>query len=334
MTSHPQSHRTAASLMGLGVLIALAVGCVEPKATAPAIGAGVSDINKSAEFDPSRAYEHMRQLVGFGPRPPGSEGIKKAQAYIEKELKSYGLSLTSDSFIAKTTRGDVAMKNIFGVLQGEKPGIVMMAGHYDTKPQPGFVGANDGGSSTAAVLEMARVLGKTKHEYTLWFAFFDGEEAFVDWSANNGMDNTYGSRHAVSRLAADGRLNSVKAMILVDMIGDRDLGLLRDGESTPWLVDIIWKTARRIGVGRHFLDYEGAYSDDHIPFKNAGVPVVDLIDFNYGPNNAYWHTNEDTLDKVSGESLRIVGDVVIRSLPEVFSKLSSPETRRRPSKSE
>jgi glutaminyl-peptide cyclotransferase len=215
------------------------------------------------------------------------------------------------------------MKNIIAELPGQRSDIVMISGHYDTKLQAGFIGANDGGSSTAAVLEMARVLAETKLEYTLWFALFDGEEAFVDWSANNGMDNTYGSRHMVSKLTSDGALKRVKAMVLVDMIGDKNLDLLRDAESTPWLLNVIWKTARRLGHSQHFLEAEGGYSDDHIPFKDAGVPVVDLIDFNYGPSNQYWHTTQDTLDKVSGESLKVVGDVVIASLPEIFKQLNN-----------
>ncbi|HWP44382.1 MAG TPA: M28 family peptidase, partial [Blastocatellia bacterium] len=176
--------------------------------------------------------------------------------------------------------------------------------------------------SAAAVLEMARALSKTKPQYTLWFVFFDGEEAFIDWNANDGMDNTYGSRHMVSKLTADGAISRVKAMVLVDMIGDRDLDLLKDYESTPWMVEIIWKTAHSIGHGKHFLSAEGAYSDDHLPFKKAGIPVIDIIDFNYGPNNSYWHTNQDTLDKVSGESMKVVGDVVIRALPEIYKRLN------------
>ncbi|HET9532367.1 MAG TPA: M28 family peptidase [Blastocatellia bacterium] len=275
------------------------------------------------DFDASRAFEHVKKLVAIGPRPPGSEAIKKTQAYIESELKSYGLKVIPDSFDARSPRGTVPMKNIIGELPGEKQDVVIIAGHYDTKSQPGFVGANDGGSSTAAALEMARVLSKIRPEYTLWFVFFDGEEAFVDWNAMDGTDNTYGSRHMVARMTADGTLKRVKALMLVDMIGDKNLDLLKDYESTPWLIDIIWKTAHSIGYGKHFLNADGAYSDDHIPFKNAGVPVIDIIDFNYGPNNSYWHTNQDTLDKVSGESMKIVGDVVIRALPEIFKKLNS-----------
>lgn len=276
-----------------------------------------------AEFEAARAFEHLKKMVELGPRTPGSEAIGKAQDYIGRELKASGLKVTEDSFQANTTRGPVAMKNIIGELPGQRSDIVLIAGHYDTKAQPGFVGANDGGSSTAAVLEMARVLAKTRLEYTVWFVFFDGEEAFVDWSANNGMDNTYGSRHMASKLASDGTLQRVKAMVLVDMIGDKNLDLLRDAESTPWMVQAIWKTARRLGHSKHFLEAEGAYADDHIPFKSAGVPVVDLIDFNYGPSNQYWHTNQDTLDKVSGESLKVVGDVVIAALPEIFKQLNT-----------
>ena len=285
--------------------------------------------NKAVDFDANRAYAHVKKLVEIGPRPAGSAAITKAQQYIESELKSYGLKVIPDSFVAETTRGKKPMKNIIGELAGEKTEAVLIAGHYDTKLQPGFVGANDGGSSTAAVLEMARVLSKTKPEYTLWFVFFDGEEAFVEWEANNGMDNTYGSRHMVSRMTVDGTLKRVKALILVDMIGDKNLDLLKDYESTPWMVNLVWAAARELGHGKHFLNSEGGYSDDHIPFKKAGIPVIDIIDFNYGPDNSYWHTNEDTLDKVGGESMKIVGDVVIKSLPEVFKHLnSSPGARR------
>jgi Zn-dependent M28 family amino/carboxypeptidase len=215
------------------------------------------------------------------------------------------------------------MKNIIGILPGEKPEIVLITGHYDTKQQRGFVGANDGGSSAACVLEMARVLSKTKPQYTLWFVEFDGEEAVVAWDAMDGKDNTYGSRHLVSQLQTEGTLSRVKAMILVDMIGDKELDIKREGESTRWLVNAIWDAAWKIGYQKNFLREEQDISDDHLPFKEAGIPVVDLIDFNYGPNHSYWHTNEDTLDKISGESMKIVGDAVIQALPEIFKHISS-----------
>lgn len=276
---------------------------------------------KPVETDAARAYEHVKKMVALGPRPSGSEAIKKAQQYIIAEFRSYGLKTIEDDFTATTPRGQVPMKNIIGELAGQKPGIVIVSGHYDTKLQQEFVGANDGGSSTAAVLEMARVLSKSKPEYTLWFVLFDGEEAVVAWSAMNGMDNTYGSRYMVSKLKADGSINRIKAMLLVDMIGDKDLNIKREAESTPWLVNLVWAVAHSAGHEKHFPNTEHYIADDHIPFKDAGIPAIDLIDFDYGPGHSYWHTNQDTLDKVSGESIKIASDVVIGSLPAIFKRL-------------
>jgi Zn-dependent M28 family amino/carboxypeptidase len=258
----------------------------------------------------------------MGPHPSGSEAIKRAQTYIETELKNYGLKVTEDSFVGQTPKGAVPMKNLIGELAGEKPEIVLITGHYDTKRQAGFVGANDGGSSAATVLEMARALSKTKPTYTLWFVLFDGEEAVVEWSAMNGMDNTYGSRHLVARMRNDGTLARTRAMLLVDMIGDKNLDIKREGGSTRWLVDVIWEAASKAGYAKNFLRDEHDISDDHLPFIEAGIPAVDLIDFDYGPQHAYWHTNQDTLDKISGESMKAVGDALILALPEIFKRLS------------
>jgi Zn-dependent M28 family amino/carboxypeptidase len=283
--------------------------------------------SKITDFDAARAFEHAKKMVEIGPRPSGSEAIKTTQDYIIKEFKNYGLKITEDSFAARTPRGTVPMKNIIAEAQGEKPGVVIIAGHFDTKLQDGFLGANDGASSAAAVLEMARVLSKSRPEYTLWFVLFDGEEAVVDWSAMNGMDNTYGSRHLVAKLKTDKALDRVKAMILVDMIGDKNLNLKREGESTRWLVDLMWATAHKIGYGASYLLEEQYISDDHIPFKSAGIPVIDFIDFDYGPDHSYWHTNQDTLDKISGESMKAVSDVIITALPDLFKALNNPPPR-------
>jgi Zn-dependent M28 family amino/carboxypeptidase len=315
---HPFT-KTAAPLLLVSFLVVVACDGQPTKVT--------GDDNQRAKpgaadgCDAARAYDHVKRLVEMGPRPSGSENIKKAQLYLATELKSYGLKVSEDTFDAQTPRGTVAMKNIIAELPGDKTDIVLITGHYDTKLQPGFVGANDGGSSAAAVLEAARVLSKSKPEYTLWFVLFDGEEAVIDWNAMGGKDNTYGSRHLVAKLQADGTLNRVKALVLFDMIGDKDLDIRREGESTPWMVDTIWRTARVMGHQNHFLESEQFISDDHLPFRDAGVPVVDLIDFNYGPQHSYWHTNLDTLDKVSGESIKVVCDVVTRSLPDIFKRL-------------
>ncbi|MGH9823422.1 MAG: M28 family metallopeptidase, partial [Blastocatellia bacterium] len=251
---------------------------------------------KVSDFDANRAFNALKKIVEFGPRPAGSDALKKSRAYIESELKSYGLQVVEDTLDGDTPHGKIPMVNVIAELPGEKTDIVLITGHYDTLPMPGFVGANDGGSSAAAVLETARVLSKTKPEYTLWFVFFDGEEAIVDWSADNGTDNTYGSRHLVQKLKADGDFSKVRAMILYDMIGDKKLDLVEDDNSTPWLVDLVWNTASKLNYGRYFLGNQTEMLDDHIPWRDAGIPVVDLIDFDYGPDNSYWHTREDTLD--------------------------------------
>ena len=276
---------------------------------------------KLSDFDGQRALNHVKVLVEIGQRTSGSAGIKKAQNYIENELKSYGLSITEEPFEATTPRGKIPMKNIIGELTGQRSEIVIICSHYDTKVLPGFVGANDGGSSTGAVLEIARVLAGSKPEYTVWFAFFDGEEALVDWGAMGGLDNTYGSRHMAEKMQSNGTINRVKGVVLLDMIGDKSLDLKRDVESTRWMVDLFWETARNIGYGKYFLGNSTAIADDHLPFRKAGVPVIDIIDFDYGPDNSYWHTEQDTIDKLSTESLKVVGDTVISAMPELYRQL-------------
>ncbi len=322
-----QPNEKTAITLSLILFLAVPFGCHAQSNNVAGDRAVSSNADKATEFDAARAYDHVKKLVALGPHPSGSESIKKAQEYIENELKSVGLKVNGDGFNGETPRGAVPMKNIIAELRGEKPEIVLITGHYDTKLQAGFVGANDGGSSAAAVLETARVLSRTKPEYTLWFVLFDGEEAVVDWSAMDGKDNTYGSRHLATKLKGDGTLNRVKALVLFDMIGDKDLDIKREGESTAWMVDAIWKTARALGYQKYFLDSEQYISDDHLPFRDAGVPVVDLIDFNYGPHHSYWHTNLDTLDKISGESIKIVGEAVIRALPEIFKYLDNPPAK-------
>lgn len=314
--------RRTVCAVALALLSTLIAACGEKAASDGNANSASPEPTKISEFDAARAFDHMKKMCDLGPRPSGSEGIKKAQDYIQSELKSYGLNVSEDPFTATTPRGGIPMKNIIAELPGEKSDLVLITGHYDTKLQSGFVGANDAASSTAAVLESARVLAKTRPEYTLWFVFFDGEEAVVDWDAMDGKDNTYGSRHLVAKMSADGSIRRIRAMILYDMVGDKKLDLMRDQNSTPWLVDSIWNTAKEIGYARFFLANTTAIGDDHVPFVEAGIPAVDLIDFNYGPGHSYWHTNQDTLDKVSGESVKVVGDVVIRSLPGVFKQLN------------
>jgi Zn-dependent M28 family amino/carboxypeptidase len=276
-------------------------------------------------FDSARAWKDLEAQVAFGPRPAGSAALQKTRDYILAELKKSGIEARQQIFIAKTPLGETSMANIIATIPGRRPERVAIASHYDTKRTPftspsgatvtRFVGASDGASSTAALIELARVLTARQNEFTLELIFFDGEEAVVEWSRNN--DNTYGSRHYVAAAQQGGTLKDLRALILLDMIGDRNLLIRRDAVSTRWLVDIVWNAAVRIGHRAVFLDEETSIDDDHVPFLSAGVPAVDIIDLDYPA----WHTPDDTLDNVSARSLQIVGDVVLAALPDIEQRL-------------
>jgi Zn-dependent M28 family amino/carboxypeptidase len=221
-----------------------------------------------------------------------------------------------DSFVANTPIGPIPMTNLIAKFRGSRHETVIVAGHYDTKrfDEFRFLGANDGGSSAALLVELARVLGGRQNALNYWLVFFDGEEAVRDWSAT---DSLYGSRHLVEKLSSSGELSRIQALILVDMIGDAHLRIPRESSSTPWLTDLVFNVAQRLGYGKYFVNSQNAVDDDHMPFINAGVSAVDLIDFDYGPNNSYWHSAQDTLDHCSPQSLTIVGRVVTATLDEL-----------------
>jgi glutaminyl-peptide cyclotransferase len=264
-------------------------------------------------FDGARAYKHVEQLVALGPHSAGTEANRRAQTYIIDQLKHSGCPVEEQDFHALTTVGDVQMKNIVAKAPSPNPNIVMFASHYDTKRLDNFVGADDSGSSTGVLLELARLVCARKNAVTVWLVFFDGEEAFDTWSPTDG---TYGSREMAARLALSGELPHVRAMILADMIGPTNLRIKRESNSTPWLTDLIWSTAKRLGYGNVFVNDSIAIEDDHIPFLQRDVPAADLIDFEV----PFWHTSRDTLDKIDPRSLSIVGHVLIESLPELEKK--------------
>lgn len=281
-----------------------AAGCVGSGKTA----------SPSSAFDGGRAREHVARLVAIGPRPPGSPGSAMARAYIAGQLRALGLKVEEQPFTARTPLGSVRMVNVRAVVPGGPGGArgrLIVAGHYDTKlfRDFTFVGANDGGSSAAFLLELARVLAARANAQPIELVFFDGEEAFVEWSDE---DHTYGSRHFVDAALADGSLVDIRAVLVVDMIGDRDLRIKRESGSTEWLTDAIWSSARRLRLGQ-FVDQETGIEDDHYPFLAAGVPAVDLIDLEYPA----WHTARDTLDKVSARSLQAVADALLGALPDI-----------------
>ncbi len=254
---------------------------------------------------------YTRGVVAFGSRPAGSPAHRKLETYIRSQLR--GVTLEEDAFIASTPAGQFAMRNIIAKFPGTKDGIVVIGGHYDTNyPLKNFVGANDGGSSTGLLLELATVLRQQKRNgYSVWLVWFDGEEAIRQWSAE---DSLYGSKHLAQKWERDGTLKKIKALVLLDMIGDADLNISRELNSTPWLLDVVAQAATARGYQGHFFQQTVQIEDDHIPFARLGVPVADLIDFEYGPGNSYHHTPQDTLDKLSPRSLEVVGNTVLETV--------------------
>ena len=273
----------------------------------------------AVHFDSNRAWEHLRQIVSIGPRPSGSAALEQTRKYIKDQLAAAGLTAAEQTWVDDTPAGKLSMVNLIARIPGTRKDRIIVAGHYDTKrlPRFRFVGANDGGSSAAFLIELARVLKPRKNAFTIELLFLDGEEAVNEiWA---GTDNTYGSRHYVDVATRDGSLATLKALVLVDMIGDRNLRIKRDAYSTPWLTDVIWDAARRQKLDAYFVPASTQIEDDHLPFLKAGVPSVDIIDLEY----EQWHTAGDTLDAVSARSLQVVGDVVVAALPQLEARLSS-----------
>jgi len=267
-------------------------------------------------FDSNRAWEHLRRLVTLGPRPAGSAAIENSRKYIKEQLSTAGVTVSEQAWEDQTPLGAVHMVNLLAAIPGASKDRIVIAGHYDTKRfrEFPFVGANDGGSSAAFLLEMGRVLKARKNALTVELLFLDGEEAVVEWQGN---DHTYGSRHYVETAKRNGSLASLKAMVLVDMIGDRDLRIKRDLNSTGWLTNIIWDAARQQKLTAYFPAESTQIEDDHLPFMQAGVPSVDIIDLEFAP----WHTAGDNLEAVSARSLQIVGDVVLSALPQIEARV-------------
>jgi glutaminyl-peptide cyclotransferase len=271
------------------------------------------------KFDSNRAWEHLRQLVAIGPRPSGSAAIEQSRKYIKDQLAAIGLKAVEQAWDDETPLGRVHMVNLIATIPGASPNRIAITGHYDTKlfREFRFVGASDGGSSAAFLIELARVLKARKNALTVEIVFLDGEEAVVEWRGN---DHTYGSRHYVEVARRANTLSSLKAMVLVDMIGDRDLGIRRDSNSTGWLNNLVWNAAARLKLDNYFLAATTTVEDDHLPFIAAGVPSVDIIDLDYDA----WHTQRDTLDAVSARSLQVVGDVLLAALPQIEARVTRP----------
>jgi len=296
------------SFTAFGLVIALAEACSAQVASAP-------------KFDGARAFADLKAMVEIGPRPAGSPAIEKTRDYIRKELAAAGLKTEDQAFDAQTPTGTVHMVNLRATLPGQAQdrGRIVIGGHYDTKlfRDFRFVGANDGGSSAAFLIELGRALKSRASRAPIELLFLDGEEAVGEWQ---GTDHTYGSRYYVEAARKDGTLKNIRAFVLVDMIGDRDLVIKREANSTPALTDAIWNAARKLNR-REFVNETTPIEDDHLEFLSGGVPSVDIIDLEYYTRSGEvaWHSKYDTLENVAAGSLQAVGDVLLAALPALES---------------
>jgi Zn-dependent M28 family amino/carboxypeptidase len=290
-------------------LLRKAAGLLLLVATIAATQAGIAQ----QHFNGAKALEYARQFVAIGPRWPTSPGHLKAEEFLRSQFRQD--QLEEDTFTANTPIGPVPMRNFIVRFQGKKDGVIVLGTHYETNyplRTIGFVGANDGGSTTGLLLSIADQLrGKTLDGYSVWLVFFDGEEAIQTWSKS---DSTYGSRHLAAKWGGDGTLGKIKAFMLADMIGDKDLDIQHESQSTDWLVALVRHAAHKFGYDRYFFQTEEAVEDDHLPFVERGVPSIDVIDLDYGPNDSYHHTVQDTMDKISAKSLTIDGDVFTETI--------------------
>jgi glutaminyl-peptide cyclotransferase len=268
------------------------------------------------EVSGQKAFSHVQALVDLGPRPPGSGAIVRARAYIEEQLESFGWTVTEQAFSDQTPQGEMKFVNLIARFRTASKPRFLLCSHYDTKifKEFTFVGANDGGSSTGLLLELARVLAlQTALAENIELVFFDGEEAVENFSATDGI---YGSRHFAQQLTKDGSAKSFRGGLLFDMVGDKSLDITMPPNSPGKIAGGIFASADALKLRNYFTYFDQDITDDHSPLNAAGIPVVDLIDFHYPP----WHTAEDTMDKLSPESLQIVGSVAAYYLSELAFK--------------
>jgi glutaminyl-peptide cyclotransferase len=275
-------------------------------------------------FNGQAAYDLTRELLAVAPkRFNGSPGHLKAEEFLKQHFAAEAAkgNFETDSFSANTPAGMQAMRNYIVKYPGKKDGIIVLATHYETNyplRDIEFYGANDGAATTALLIEIGKTLRAhpVQDGYSVWLVFDDGEEAVKEWSSS---DSLYGTKHLAAKWSNDGTLKKIKAFLLADMCADRDLNIDRDHNSTPWLEDMLAVAAKNTGHSAAVFKNETEVQDDHLPFKQRGVPVLDIIDIDYGPHTAFapdgWHhTAEDTLDKISSRSLQISGQLFVEMI--------------------
>jgi len=269
------------------------------------------------ELSGEKALAHVQRLVDFGPRPSGSEAIEKSRHYIEDQLRRSGWQVKRQAFTDDTPRGKVQFVNLIAQFpdQGNAAPLFLLCSHYDTKTFDTikFVGANDAGSSTGLLLELARVMGQHPNlAEKIELVFFDGEEAYDHFSETDGL---YGSRYFARQLQGSSA-KQFRGGILFDMVGDRSLDVTLPADSPPEIARNIFAAAETLKLRSYFTYLDREMIDDHSPLNAIGIPTIDVIDFDY-PS---WHTAGDTIDKISAESLQIVGSVALYYLSEFALK--------------
>ena len=283
------------------------------------LGAQANSPNIWEEFSGEKAFAHVQRLVGFGPRPAGSKAIEKSRDYIEDQLRRSGWQVTRQAFTDDTPRGKIPFVNLVAQFSAQgkpAPPSFLLCSHYDTKmfDTIQFVGANDGGSSTGLLLEFARVIGQHRDlARKIELVFFDGEEAFEQFSQKDGL---YGSRYFARQSRSGGTARQFLGGVLFDMVGDRSLGITLPSDSPAEMARDIFGAAEALKLRSHFSYFGRELLDDHVPLNAIGIPTLDIIDFDYPP----WHTAGDTIDKISAESLQIVGSVALYYLSEFALK--------------
>jgi Peptidase family M28 len=278
---------------------------------------GAADTKIWEEFSGDKAFAHVQRLVNFGPRPAGSEALEKSRVYIEDQLQRSGWRVTRQAFSDDTPRGKIQFVNLIAQFSGEgnaaSPSFLLCS-HYDTKmfDTVRFVGANDGGSSTGLLLELARVIGQHPNlARKIELVFFDGEEAYEHFSDTDGV---YGSRYFARQLQKDAK--QFRGGLLFDMVGDRSLGITLPADSPAAMARDIFAAAAALKLRDYFSYFDRDLIDDHVPLNAIGIPTLDIIDFDF----PWWHTEGDTIDKISAQSLQIVGSVALYYLAQFALK--------------
>ena len=268
------------------------------------------------EFDEQNAMRLLKKLIAFGPRHSGTAANLKQAEFIAMTARKYGAVPNAIKFKRRTTEGLLDFVNIEVVIPGRRDDFIIIGSHFDSKKMPEgikFEGANDAGSSTAVLLEMIRTIkqSKAKPEYTLKFVFFDGEECFNEYGPNDGL---FGSKHYAKLLQSQNLVSQCRAVIILDMVGDKNLNITLPIDSDKRLSEMLFKAAERCGTSEHFGYFPREILDDHTPFKKIGIPVIDIIDFKFGPGNSFWHSSEDNIGNISAKSLKIIGKTTLNLL--------------------